>query len=142
MRRSTGSLIEASAALVLMLPILITILFVTVEVCQAYIIKEVLEQAAREGARNLAIAYGQNHNITTDTTQQQNILSQIHYGGMVVSVNQFSPPSWQTANQPYTVMLTVTYTSGRNGLSVFPTIDPLNLSGRLNLVGQSTYRLE
>jgi Flp pilus assembly protein TadG len=142
-RRSRGSTIsETAASMVLLIPLLIMILFVGLEASKAYMIKEVLSQASRQAARDLAVIYGQDRTIATnDFMQAARVYSNIRHNAIVVSDNQFTSV-WDTNGSPATVTVTVRYTSGQNGLPTFPNPDPLRLSRNFQLSGTSTYRLE
>ncbi len=140
--RRGSAIIEGAAALVMMLPVLMVILFVTIETSIAFLIQTSLAQGAREDARNLAIAYAQHPDIVTNTSEQQACCSNIKIVNIIGSPNQFTAPTFQTTTQPYTVSATVNYTSGMNGCPIFPNPDPLHLSSKFKLQASSTYRLE
>jgi Flp pilus assembly protein TadG len=141
-RQSGATIAETAAAMVLLIPLIFTVLFVTLEASKAYLIKESLSQGAREGARALAVAYGQNAGIQYDSVAQQNILGQIHINGVIHSADQFETPVFNSSGIPPTVSLTVNYASGQYGLPTFPNPDPLNLGANFKLSATSTYRLE
>jgi hypothetical protein len=113
------------------------------EASKAYLIKEGLSQGAREAARNLAIAYGQNNSIQNNRSQQDaQIFSNIHINQIINASAQFQDPVWDANGIPPTVTVTVDYTSGQNGLPVFPAVGPLNLGNNFHLSATSTYRIE
>ena len=143
-RRSKGAVLaEFAAVMALMFPVLMLILFVVLEMAQAYLIKDALSQAARQAARDLAIVYGQDPTIQfSRANQDSTVFSKIQIPNVVNSAVQFSNPVWNSAASPPTVSVSVSYTSGKNGLPVFPNPDPLSLGSSFSLSGSSTYRLE
>ena len=143
-RRERGSSIaETAASLVLLLPLLITIMFVVMEASRAYLIQQGLSQGAREAARNLAIAYGQNNNINNNRPLQDALVySNIHINQIINSSSQFTDAQFDPTGIPPYVTVTVNYTSGQNGCPVFPTLGPLNLGNSFHLSATSTYRIE
>ena len=143
-RRNTGAVLaESAAAICLIVPLMIFITFAIVEVSQAYMIREILSQAAREAARDLAIAYGQNAAVATSRTLQNSLVfDNVRIVNVVADDRQFSDPVFSTNGTPPTVTVTVSYTSGLYGLATFPSPDPLRLGNSLVLSATSTYRLE
>lgn len=142
-RQRGSSIVEAAVSMVIIIPIVIMILFVGMEASQAYLIKEALTQGAREAARNLSVAYGQDSNIQFDRAQQDALVfNNIRMASIINASAQFDNPVWNPNSSPPTVAVTVHYTSGQNGLPVFPNPDPLNLGPRFQVNGSSTYRLE
>lgn len=143
-RANNGAVIaETAAAMVLLLPITICIIFVILEASQAYLIQQSLDQAAREAARNLAVQYGQNNSIAGNRiTEDTLVFDGIRIRAIVNSSSQFEDPTWNTSGAPPTVSVKVDYTSGQNGLPAFPNPDPLHLGSNFKLSGSSTYRLE
>lgn len=141
--RSRGtSIAETAAAMVLLLPLLICIMFVVLEASKAYMIKESLSQGARQAARDLSVTYGNDASIANNPVMEDvRVYSNIRMTGVIASSNQFQS-TWDTASSPPTVTTTVQYTSGRNGLPVFPNPDPLHLGRMFQLSATSTYRLE
>jgi Flp pilus assembly protein TadG len=134
---------ETAASLVVMLPLLVMIMFVVLEASHAYLIKESLAQGAREAARALAIAYGQNSQIANNRPlEDAQVLSGITIPNIINASAQFSDPVWTTTGSLPEVMVTVTYTSNQNGLPPFPNPDPLHLGSNFTLNATSTYRLE
>jgi Flp pilus assembly protein TadG len=129
--------------MVILLPVLITILFVVVEASQAYMIKESLANGARQAARDLAVAYGQNSTIANNRSMEDSwVFDNIRIKNIINSDTQFDDPVWDTSGQPPTVTVTVNYTSGQNGLPPFPNPDPLKLGNNFKLNATATYRLE
>ncbi|MBI4533789.1 MAG: pilus assembly protein [Candidatus Melainabacteria bacterium] len=137
------SIAEAAASLGLLLPLVILVVFVILEASYAYLIKTSLSQAARQAARDLAIAYGQNSQVATSRALQDSmVFSNIQISKMVTSTQQFDNPVFNAAADPPTVSVTVRYLSGQYGLPVFPNPDPLNLGSSFIITASSTYRLE
>jgi Flp pilus assembly protein TadG len=137
------SIAETAASMVILLPILIMVLFVVMEASQAYLIKEGLSQAAREAARNLAVAYGQSTSIVDSrTTQDDKVFDNIRIKNIVNASEQFDNPTWDTTGSPPIVTVRVEYKGGQYGLSTFPNPDPLKLGQNFKLDATSTYRLE
>lgn len=138
-----SSLVECAASMAVMLPLLMTILFVMMEMAQAYLIKEGLVQGAREAARGLAIAYNRNPSIAGNRTlADSSVLNNIRIQNIINASTQFNDPVWNTNQSPATVTVTVNYTSNKNGLPQFPAVDPLNLAANFALSAASTYRIE
>ncbi len=136
------SLVEFAASLALFLPVLIAVLYVTLEASYGYTIKANLDASVRKACRGLAIEYGKNPSITTDTTAQGTIFDTCIVNNFVNDKAQFSTPTFDTTSPPGTVTLTVTYTSGSYGLPTFPNPDPLNLGPTFTIRSTSTYSLE
>ncbi len=57
-RRYGGSLVEAGAAMALLLPVLMIMMWVITEVSQYFVLKQQLAFVARQAARELSYAYG------------------------------------------------------------------------------------
>lgn len=141
--RTGGSIVEAAAALTLLLPLVIITIFVTLEVSYAYLLKSSLSEAAREGARSLSIAYGLDPTVANSrSTANQKAFDKIRIYNIVNDSLQFSDPTWVTTGDVPTVSVVVTYKSGQYGLPKFPYPDPLHLAGRFELAGNATYRLQ
>lgn len=143
-RKQRGfTIAEAGASMALLLPLVIMLVFVVLEASYAYLIKTSMSQAAREAARDLAIAYGQNPAIASDRSLQDSLVfNNIRIPKMVASSQQFEDPVFDTAGNPPTVSVRVRYMGGQFGLPQFPNPDPLNLGSGLVIDGTNTYRLE
>jgi hypothetical protein len=143
-RNNSGAAIaESAASLALLLPLAILLIFVVAEVSYAYLIKSSLSQAARQAARDLSVAYGKNPAISTNRSlQDSTVFEHIRLHNLVNSNQQFSDPVWQTGTSPHTVEVKVSYSGGQYGLPTFPHPDPLNIAGKIHIIGESTYRLE
>jgi len=136
-------LAEAAAALSVIVPVMVLIIFVTLEVSRAYFLSEILAQTARQGARNLAIAYGQQPGLANSRTLQNTmVFDNIRIHNVVNDSAQFDDPVFDTASDPATVKVNVRYLSNQYGLPSFPSPDPLKLGSRFVLSAESTYRLE
>jgi hypothetical protein len=136
------SIAELAAALVVVLPLFVLILYVTLEACHAYLIKNGLNEATREAARDLAKAYDQNVLITDNRSlQDSEVLSKILIPGVLNSTAQFTVQFNDTATPP-NVSVTAVYEGGKYGLPPYPTINPLHLNNPYKIACQSVYRLE
>ena len=134
---------EAAAALSLLLPLTVMLVFVALEVSHAYLIKNALSEAAREAARNLAIAYGQNRTVATSRDlQDSSSFDKVRITNMVNDSEQFDDPEFSTTADPPVVSVTVRYKSAQYGLPQFPNPDPLNIGTNLEIASSSTYRLQ
>lgn len=141
-RRNKGSaIVEFIVALVIFLPILISILLAAVEVGTAYSLYQNVDTAARQAAKDMATAYQSDPTIIIDTTKQQAVLTRIRIPNVVADNAQFSDPVWDL-NYPASVTISCRFTSGQYGLPVFPQSDPLHLAGRFNCVSASTFRIQ
>src|SRR5437868_1800640 len=96
--RETGSLIaEAGAAFAFLFPLLVVVLYVTLEASYAYTIKSTLDQASRQACRDLAIAYGQNPAIATNRgLQDSQVFDRIRVNNIINNSQQFNNPAWNT----------------------------------------------
>lgn len=144
-RRSGVSLVEFAAALVLGLPLLISILYVTLEASYLFTIRTNIDIAARNAARALAIEYGKDPAIAGDPTgtKVQAVLTKIRIPNFVANNAQFSTPTFDTAVSPSTVTIVCTYPpGGAYGLPPFPNPDPLNLGPSFKVVSSATFATE
>ena len=143
-RRERGTtLSETAASMTIVVPLLLTILFAAVEVCQALTIKESLAQAAREAARNLSIAYAEDPTVATNRSLQNALVfDNVRINSIVNDSRQFGDPVFDDKSDPPVVRVQVSYQSGQYGLPVFPAVDPLKLAGKVNLESTSVYRVE
>jgi Flp pilus assembly protein TadG len=135
------SIAETAASLVLLIPILFLVLFVIIECSKAYYIKDALAQGARQAARDMAIAYGQNKQIQYNRPMQDTVYDNVRIPSVINSSAQFDDAQFSSSASP-TVTVTVRYTSGQNGLPKFPDPDPLKLGASFKLQASSTYRVE
>lgn len=141
--RDKGSAIaELAAAIAIVLPLVVTVIYVAVEAAQAYTISNCLANSAQRAARQLAINYGQDSVSAMANTSQ--VFNQIQYLNIVNDASQFSIPSggWNTTTNPSTVTVIVTYHSNQHGCPPFPNPDPLQLGSSFVLSSRATSRLE
>jgi hypothetical protein len=155
--RSTGAYtVETAVSMVILIPLLITIVFVGIEACKGIAIMQALEQGARQAAHNLAVAYADHPTIVSNPSEQRTYgFDPVRIHGVIESSAQFDPPTWKNVPgapgnptttidpaSPQTVSVTVSYTSGQNGVPAFPDIDPLHWAPNFNLKATSTYTIE
>jgi len=153
---------EGSAAIVLILPLLMLMLFVTIEASKAWYIKQMLEHATRTAAQQLAEEYANEGSlnttsgtpsapaiVTTRATQNSIVFNNIRINNIVNASAQFNNPVWvipgyggTIQGTPASVTVTCIYAGGTNGLPPFPDWDPLKLGNNFKLMGMSTYYLE
>jgi len=145
-RRNTGSaIVEGAAGLMILIPLLILIVYVVLESSHAYFIYGSLQQGAQQAARALATyPVGQppgyvNYPLTP--AQIQATLQPITVVGVITSPAQFTPTFIGPPSAPTSVVVTVQYTSGQNGLPVFPDADVLNLGASFQLQASATYQV-
>lgn len=144
MRERKGQgLVESAAAMAVLIPLFMLILYVSSEISQAYMIKTAMTAAAHRAARNLAIAYWQNSSIANSRAAQESlVLDQIRIGSMIVDSQQFSDVTYELNATPPSVSVTVTYTGGQYGLAPFPNPDPLHLAQHFQISSTETHALE
>lgn len=142
-KRAGQSLAEGAAVMALMLPLFIVIIFVGGEVVQAYLIKNVLTQAASKAARDMSIDYWQDKSIASDRLLQNALVfDRIRISGVIADSRQFSDAAFDTTAVPPTVTVTVTYDGGLYGLMPFPQPDPLGLGVFFKLSSSTIHALE
>jgi Flp pilus assembly protein TadG len=143
MRTSTGNISEFAAVLMIVVPLALTLLFVGYEFAYGYMIKSNLDNAAKNAARAMAIAYGQDSSIAANQSKQQAVYTPIRVANFVNSNQQFTDPDFKPAGaNPKSVTVTVSYLPGQYGLPMYPYPDPLNMAPTLRISGTYTYRLE
>jgi hypothetical protein len=135
------SIAETAASMVILIPILFVILFVIIECSKAYYLKDALSQGARQAARDMAIAYGQNKQFQYNRTLQDTVYSSVRIPQVINSNLQFDDAQFNSGVSQ-TVTVTVHYRGGQYGLPKFPDPDPLKLGNRFQLDGTATYRVE
>ncbi len=143
LRKRKGAVIaETGAALALFLPLTILITFVGVEVSYAFLMKGALSEAAREGARSLAICYGLDSSIKNNRgLANSKVFDHIRMHNIVNSSEQFDDPVWNSEADPPTVTVNIKYASDKYGLPHFPNPDPLHLGDGFVVNGNATFRL-
>lgn len=143
MRTSSGNISEFAAVLVIVVPLVLALLFAGYEFAYGYMIKSNLDNAAKNAARAMAIAYGKDSTIATNHSKQQAVYDSIRVPNFVNANQQFSDPDFKPAGgSPKNVTITVTYLPGQYNLPQYPSPDVLNLSPTLRISGTYTYRLE
>lgn len=142
-RRRGAVMAEAVSALAVMFPLLVLIIFVTLEASYAYVIGRNMNNAAFLASRALGLKYQTYPGIVTDTAEQQAIFSTIRIPNMVSGNAQFTIMNWNTAASPPTVTVQVTYLPGQGtpALPSFPNPDPLNLGAAFRIGSSATYRM-
>ena len=112
-KQSGGTITEFACALVFGLPLLVLIVFVTLETAHFYAIKSAMEVGARDAARGLVV----NYNKTGTQSTTVNWLTMPNY---IASSNQFEV-AWDSSSPPQYVTVSCKYPSGGgNGLPPFP----------------------
>jgi Flp pilus assembly protein TadG len=142
--KSGFTLIEATATICVMLPIMITVVMAIQEVSQAYQLKQGLAQAARQAVRDLAAQYGVSEMIATDrASQDATVYSKVTVPGVVSHQSQFDDGVFDTVSDPPKVTVTVHYKcNATTGLPLFPAFDPLNWGSNVDLNASATYSLK
>jgi hypothetical protein len=143
-RKQTGAgIAEAAAALSLMLPLSVAVIFVALESSYAYTLKSSLAEGAREAARDLAIAYGQDRSVADSrSSQNTKAFDKVRITNIINDSLQFDDPVFKTTADPATVTVTVKYKGGQYGLPPFPNPDPLKLGPNFTIYSTATYRLQ
>jgi flagellar basal body-associated protein FliL len=142
-RRNNGAtIVESAASLSLLLPLTILIIFVALEVGYSYLIKTSLSHAARQAARELAVAYGGDPAIAQNKAAQEAVLNHVRIPYMVHDNHQFEEVRFDSSQSPHTVTVHVRYVSGKYGLPRFPNPDPLQMGDKMQIASTATYRLE
>lgn len=154
-RKGAAKIAEFAVSMVIIIPLLITIVYVILEVSHAYLIWSGLQQGAQEAARLLATyPASPTSNYQTLTPQQiNNVLAQVQNPQVINDYHQFSYPQtppftgqsyfyYPTAGAPPTEAgVTVKYLSGQYGLPVFPDADVLNLGSKFTLQASAVYQV-
>lgn len=144
-RRQSGfSLVEAAATIAVMIPLLIAVVLVISEISEAYRIKMALVQAAREAARDMAVAYAKSPLVEGDKVLQDNmVFDKVRVSNVLVASSQFDIATFDTSATPPVVRVTNSYVSdATTNLPPFPTFDPLNLGSNFQLNAEATYPLD
>lgn len=132
---------ELGASLLVVIPLILTVLFIAVEMVHAHMIQTVLSQAAEKAAHDFAYIYGSNPDIADNASAQEDVYQNIRSTNIINANEQFQSV-FATTSDPRTVTVTVSYLGGQYGLTPFPQFDPLNLGSNFNLQATATYRLE
>ena len=150
-RASRGAVsAEFAAAVCLIAPLTILVIFSCYEIMTAFLIHNALLHSAHVAAMTLSKAYGGDATYATSTDKQKQIFQNIKFSNIVISPNQFSaqfPPTpatadWTTPGNVPAVTVTCSYKGGQNGLPPFPSPDPLNLGSNFTLTAQAKAYLE
>jgi hypothetical protein len=141
-RRQEGTTcIELTAALSLLVPLVMMLLFLAAQIVQAYVAQCGLQLAAQQAARELAILYASDEHISHDRkTQEALVFDKIRLRGVVNSSRQFANPRFSGNGEVSSVSVQVDYEPGKFGLP--PIIDPLVWTRPVHLSATSAYRLE
>lgn len=136
-------LAEATAALAVLLPVSVLLLFVISEMAYCYMVKTVLSDASRLAARTMAIQYGITPAIAGGQDAQglrDAVLNQIRIPNIIVNNEQFSV-TFNTDMAVRTVHVDVDYQGGL-WVPPLPMPDPLGLGKDYRIHADATYRLE
>lgn len=137
------SIAEAAGALGLLLPLVVTMVFVVLEVSYAYFLKSSLSECARRAARDMSIAYGVSPLVANNrSTQDLMVYNNIRLQNVLNNSAQFDDAVFDLSEEPATYTVTVRYLSNQYGLPAFPYPDPLQLGSNYKISATSTYRLE
>jgi hypothetical protein len=144
-RNRDGVIAEAVSALAIFMPIFVIIIYVTIQATNAYVIAENMTQGAQAAARALSEEYRNHPDIATSTAKQQAIFYNIRIPNMISSNSQFTIPTngWQTATDPKTVTVVVSYLPGVGSPPnpSFPNPNLLNLEAGFRIAIPATYKL-
>lgn len=142
-RKARGiTITEAVAAMSVMLPILASCAMVISEVTHAYVIKQGLQQCAREAARSMAGMYQESTMVVGNKSVQDTLVyNNVRRANIVNASAQFDEAAFDMTTTPPTVTVNVRYTGGQNGLANYPLFDPLNLGANFNINANATYSL-
>jgi hypothetical protein len=144
-RKSIGiTLVEFGAALVIGLPLVITIIYAVLEASYLFSIRQHINQAAGLASRALAIEYGRNPKIALapNGPEVQAVLTNIRIPNFVQDNAQFSTPSFNPTD-PSSVTITCSYPpAGKYGLPPFPNPDPFHLGKNFQIDATATFATE
>lgn len=143
-KRKRGlAITEFAAVLSILLPMLLIILYVGFQASLAWTIRTNLDIAVRKATRDMAVEYGKNPLVATDTTKQQAVFTKVRIGNFVNSNAQFEAPQFNTALTPGSVTIKVNYPGdGSYGLPRFPNPDVMNLGSNFTLSSTNSSALE
>jgi hypothetical protein len=131
---------ELAAALMLIIPLLITGIYLMAESVQAYLIYCQVKQASARAARAIAMVYVQNPVQARD--HWFDICSTIEFPGVVNSYKQFEMVGMSETTIPPTVTIKVLYQPDQFGCKHFPDPDLLGLGRYFTISAQSTEKLD
>ena len=132
------------------LPLIVLMLYATLEVNLLFTIRTNLDAATRHAAQLLINQYAQT-GIAAPDTSNGNLPSTIAFevrngdGSLFISktANQFTW-TWDLADSPPTVTVTTSFPTGgsanaANGLMPFPSPDPLNMGSKFTILTSATF---
>lgn len=138
-----SSLAEVGAALAIIFPLLLVMLFGFIEATKLFMIKNGLAACARQAARSMSIAYADDPTIEYDRAMQDTqVFDNIRMDNIVNDSDQFDDAVFDTVSDPGSVTVTVKYLSNQYGLPTFPDHDFLGLGDSIELSNSSTYSLD
>jgi len=141
-RTNRGNISEFGAVLVLVVPLVLILIFAGYEFAYGFLIKSNIDNAAKNASRALAIEYGQDPTVATNSTKQQAIFDKIRIPNFVNDNQQFAVVKFEPVADPESVSVTVKYLGGQYNLPKFPNPDPLQIGANFVIEGTSTYRVE
>jgi len=141
---------EFAAAVCLITPITILVVFSCYEIMTAFLIHHALLHSAHTAAMALSKAYGGDASYATSVDKQNQVFQDIKFANIVISPYQFSaqfPPTpatadWTTPGNVPALTVTCSYKGGQYGLPPFPSPDPLKLGSNFTLSAQAKAYLE
>jgi hypothetical protein len=122
-RSANGAILaETTASTALLYAFVILLMYVVIEACLSFFIMNGLNQAAREGAREMAALYIRSGGYQTpESSNISNVFSKITVGGIVNDPSQFTAywPTTYTKNShpPLTVTVVCAANPGQSGSS-------------------------
>ena len=141
-RKRGITITEAVAAVSVMIPIMASSAMAISELSHAYVIKEGLQQCAREAALGMTAVYQETHIVDGNRAAQDSLVyNSCRLNNIVNSSAQFDNAVFDQTSSPPTVTVNVRYTSGQYGLPPFPLYAPLNLGSNFEVNAQATYAL-
>lgn len=135
------TLVETVAVMSVMVPILMSAVFVIAEVSHFYVIKQGLVHASRQAARSMVAMYDESPMISSSRSlQNAMVYDKIRVDSIVNASSQFDSAVFNSKSLPPVVTVTVHYKGGQHGLMQFPLFDPLNI-GASSIGASATYTL-
>lgn len=144
------TLVEFAAAMVLGLPLAVTMLYAVLEANLLFTIRTNLDAATRHAAQLLINKYAQT-GIAAPDTSKGNLPADIAFevkasdGSFFISktANQFTW-TWDLTDSPPTVTVTTSFptagsSNSSSGLMPFPSPDPLNLANKFSIFTTATF---
>lgn len=142
------SIVELVAAMVFGLPLIMIMIYVVLEANMLFTIRTNCDNAVRRASQLLINEYVKT-GVATPEVSNGNLPGTMGFDVMTAdghyfinkSANQFTW-TWDLANKPATVTVTVTYpTAGNNAnnLLPFPHPDPLNIKNKFTIITSGTF---